>query len=230
MALGNTPRRETTISVEAGKSYSFGIWFTTKDSTPVDLDGSEVRFVATEGQSRRGTVVLSTVAVPMLDSTNMVQFEFQADDLALTPGPYAYDVTLITPSQYSVPVLKGILEVGANSDYETSNVFTDVSTGTDVTVRLDGNDVVEVTIERVDGLFRLTQELLEKFREEMAAYKAHIDAKAAAAEDAALTAQRLSDEMAEWLRQVGFPFWKGTQEEYDRISKKEPNWLYLITA
>ena len=230
MALGNTPRRETNIAVEANKSYSFGIWFKTVDGTPVDLTGSELRFVATESAYHSGAEVISLVAIPMLDQPDMQQFEFQAEDLALTPGSYSYDVTLVPPSGYSIPILKGQLEIGTNSDQDISNTFSDVSTGTDVIVQLNGTDVVEVTVERVDGLFMLVKELLEDFRAEIAAAQASMDAKVAAA---AASAQIASDKAAQlegWFNSVGFPFWKGTQAEYDAIPVKDPNVLYLIVA
>lgn len=230
MALGNTPRRETNIAVEANKSYAFGVWFKSADETPIDLTDSVLRFVATENAYRTGAEVISKVAVPMLDQPDMQQFEFQAEDLALDAGSYAYDITLIPPSGYSIPILKGQLEVGANSDLDTDNVFTDISTGTDIIVDLAGTDVVEVTIERVDGLFMLVKELLEDFRAEIAAAQASMDAQIAAA---AASAQIASDKAAQlegWFNSVGFPFWKGTQAEYDAIPVKDPNVLYLIVA
>lgn len=230
MALGNTPRRETNIAVEANKSYAFGVWFKSVDETSIDLTDSVLRFVATENAYHTGAEVISKVAVPMLDQPDMQQFEFQAEDLALDAGSYAYDITLIPPSGYSIPILKGQLEVGANSDLDTDNVFTDISTGTDIIVDLAGTDVVEVTIERVDGLFMLVKELLEDFRAEIAAAQASMDAKVAAA---AASAQIASDKAAQlegWFNSVGFPFWKGTQAEYDAIPVKDPNVLYLIVA
>jgi hypothetical protein len=230
MALGNTPRRETNIAVEANKSYAFGVWFKSADETPIDLTDSVLRFVATENAYHTGAEVISKVAVPMLDQPDMQQFEFQAEDLALDAGSYAYDITLIPPSGYSIPILKGQLEVGANSDLDTDNVFTDISTGTDIIVDLAGTDVVDVTIERVDGLFMLVKELLEDFRAEIAAAQASMDAKVAAA---AASAQIASDKAAQlegWFNSVGFPFWKGTQAEYDAIPVKDPNVLYLIVA
>lgn len=230
MALGNTPRRETNIAVEANKSYAFGVWFKSADETPIDLTDSVLRFVATENAYHTGAEVISKVAVPMLDQPDMQQFEFQAEDLALDAGSYAYDITLIPPSGYSIPILKGQLEVGANSDLDTDNVYTDISTGTDIIVDLAGTDVVEVTIERVDGLFMLVKELLEDFRAEIAAAQASMDAKVAAA---AASAQIASDKAAQlegWFNSVGFPFWKGTQAEYDAIPVKDPNVLYLIVA
>ena len=230
MALGNTPRRETNIAVEANKSYSFGIWFKTAEGTPVDLTGSELRFVATENAYHNGAEVISLVAIPMLDQPDMQQFEFQAEDLSLTPGSYSYDVTLVPPSGYSIPILKGQLEIGANSDLDTSNTFTDVATGTDVIVQLNGSDVVEVTVERVDGLFMLVRELLSDFRDELAAVQLQLVAIAEAAAASAQDASNKAEELRGWFNSVGFPFWKGTQAEYDALPAVDPNTLYLIVA
>ncbi len=190
MALGNTPRLETNFAVEANRSYAFGVWIKSADETPVDLTGSELRFVATEGAYHTGLEVLTKVASPMLDNLAMQQFEFQARELALTPGTYSYDVTLVPPSGYSVPLLKGQMEVGSNSDSIVTNTYTDVSTGTDVIIQLYGTDVVEVTVERVDGLFMLVRELISDFRDELAAVQLQLvaiaEAAAASAQEAAI--------------------------------------------
>lgn len=230
MALGNTPRRETNIAVEANKSYSFGVWVKAADGTDVDLTNSVLRFVATESAYHTGAEVLNVTAIPMLDQPDMQQFEFQAEDLALIPGSYSYDVTLIPPSGYSVPLLKGQMEIGANSDEDTSNVFSDIGTGTDVIVELAGKQVVEVTVERIDGLFTLVKELLTDFREEIAQDQAEMDAKVAEAAASATIASNKAAQLEGWFNSVGFPFWKGTQAQYDAIPVKDPNVLYLIVA
>lgn len=230
MALGNTPRRETNIAVEANKSYSFGVWLKAADGTQVDMSSSVLRFVATESAYHSGAEVLNVEAIPMLEQPDMQQFEFQAEDLALTPGSYSYDITLYPPSGYSIPLLKGQMEIGANSDGDTSNVFSDVGTGTDVIVELNGKDVVEVTVERVDGLFMLVKELLNDFRQEIADAKDYMDTKAAEADASAQYAASKAVQLEGWFNSVGFPFWKGTQAEYDALPSKDPNVLYLVVA
>ncbi len=231
MVLGNTPRRETNIAVEANKSFAFGVYFKAQDETPVDLTGCVLRFVAAELSHWGGTEVLSVEATPMVDNAGMLQFEFQAEDLALTPGTYAYDVTLIPPSGYSTPVLKGHLEVGSNTDFDTSNVYkTGVGTGSDVTVYLKHRDLVEVTIERVDGLFMPILEVIKDFREEIDNYRVGLQQLVTKAAESAQTAAYYAEELRDWFQSVGFPFWKGTQAEYDAILNKDPNVLYLITA
>ena len=58
-------------------------------------------------------------------------------------------------------------------------------------------------------------------------HEGHLDAfdRAFAAEYRGVLA--LSDEMREWLDNAGFPFWKGTQAEFDALDKKR-EFLYLI--
>jgi len=231
MALGNTLRRETNIAVEANKSYAFGVWFKSADDTPIDLTDSVLRFVAAEQGQRGGREVLSVNAVSDVNNPNMMYFEFQADDLALTAGSYSYDVTLVPPSGYSTPVLKGQLEIGSNTDQDTSNIYgSGVSTGTDLIVLLEDRDVVEVTIERVDGLFMLITEVIKDFRDELAAALATMNGLAANASASADLAAYHAAELRGWFESVGFPFWKGTQAQYDALSTKDPNVLYLITA
>jgi hypothetical protein len=228
MALGNTPRTETIISVEANKSFVFGMYFKSADDTPIDLTNAELRFVAADIGRHAGTEVLTKVAVPMLDNPAMLQFEFQAEDLALDFGTYAYDVTLIPESGYSTPILKGQLEVGANTDIDISNVYDDVGTGTDVTVYLHNHDLVEVVVERLDGLFLLVRALILEFREEMAANAALMQARLEEALAAAAQAAISAEELRNWFESVGFPFWRGTQAEYDAILEPNPLHLYLI--
>ena len=105
-----------------------------------------------------------------------------------------------------------------------------MSTGTDVIVQLNGTDVVEVTVERVDGLFMLVKELLDDFRQEIVDAKAYMDTKAAEADASAQYAASKAAQLEGWFNTVGFPFWKGTQAQYDAITTKNPDVLYLITG
>ena len=131
---------------------------------------------------------------------------------------------------YSIPLLKGQLEIGPNSDSDVDNMYSDISTGTDVIIQLHGTDVVEVTVERVDGLFLLVKELISDFRDELAVIQQQMTATAAAAAASAQEAADQALELRGWFNSVGFPFWKGTQLEYDALPVIDPNTLYLIVA
>lgn len=146
MSLGNTPCKEVSIFVEACKSYVFSIHVITQSGLDVDLTDAVMRFVATAGPYRNETVVLEIIGIPVPDRLNGRQFQFQAADLALAPGEYAYDVTLITLNEYSIPLLKGLLELGPNTDAYDDNFYSNVFTGQDVIVELNGTDLVEVSV------------------------------------------------------------------------------------
>ena len=228
MGLGNTPRRETNIAVEASKSYLLGLYFKTPDNTPVDLTDCVIRFVATDPPQRGSSEVLSLIAVMDEPTLGLAQFKFQAADLTLEPGSYAYDVTLVPPTGYSTPILKGYLEIGSNTDLDDSNVYTDINITSDITVTFAQGDNVTIEIERVDGMYLVVSNLIEDFT---VAMQAQVDAAAASAQ-AALNYENMAEgykaEMQTWLNNAGFPFWKGTQAEYDALDKKAEV-LYLIT-
>ncbi len=227
MPLGNTPRRETTISVEASKSYAFGMYFKTPDGLPIDLTDCELRLVAAEAPHVGGTEVINILATSQAPVTGFMQFNFQATDLELEPGSYAYDVTLLPISGYSQPIIKGYIEVGPNMDLDTSNVYTDLDVGSDVTVTQEQGDVVEITIERVDGLYLVVSALIKDFTEAMQAEVAKAAASAVDAAESAELAERNNNEMQVWLDNAGFPFWKGTYAQYQALVPKEEV-LYLL--
>lgn len=227
MALGNTPRRETNIAVEASKSYVLGLRFVMSDGAPVDLTGCVLRFVATEPPRRGSVEVLTLIAELDQPAAGLALFKFQAADLSLDPGSYAYDVTLVPPSGYSSPILKGFLTVGANTDLDVSNVFDQLNTTSDITVVMDEHDAITIEIERVDGMFLVVSALIEEFEVDM---QKQVD-RAAGHSQAALNSANLAtahaNEMRAWLDNAGYPFWKGTQAEFDAIQQKREI-LYLI--
>lgn len=229
MALGNTPRRETVIAVEANKSYAFGLNFKTPDGLPVDLTACEVRLVAAEAPHVGGTEVMSLVATSQEPTTGFTQFNMQAEDLALEPGSYPYDVTLYPQTGYSTPIVKGYIEIGTNTDLDTSNIYSGVEVGSDITVFMEHGDLLEITIERVDGLYVVVGEIIRDFEEQMAAEVAKAADFATDAQNSAELSQSYADSMQVWLDNAGFPFWKGTQAQYNAINPKKDEVLYLIT-
>lgn len=227
MALGNTPRRETNIAVEASKSYVLGLYFVMVDGSPVDLTDCVLRLVATDPPQRGSTEILSLSAVIEQPLTGLAQFKFQASDLSLEPGSYSYDVTLIPLSGYSTPILKGYIEIGANTDLDDSNVYTDLNITGDITVTMEGHDLVTVEIERVDGMFLVVSRLIEEFTVDMQEQVGAAAGSAQASLNSANQSASYAALMQTWLDNAGFPFWKGTQAQYDAIAHKDEV-LYLI--
>lgn len=233
MALGNTPRQETNIFVEASKSFVLGLHFVMDDGSatvePVDLTDCVLRMVVAESAYRGGSEVLNLEAEFDPPTAGLAMFKFQAEDLSLTPAQYAYDITLIPPSGFSTPVLKGYIEVGANTDFDTANVYDNLNLTSDITVLLAGKDVVEITLERVDGMYLVVSALIEDFEVQMAAQVAEATKQATAAKAAEGGAYAYAEQMRVWLDNAGYPFWKGTQAEYDALGSVKPHVLYLIT-
>jgi hypothetical protein len=228
VALGNTPRRETIIAVEASKSYVLGMYFVMEDGTPVDLTDCILRFVATEPPQRGSSEVLNLNATLDQPATGLAQFKFQAADLTLEPTSYAFDVTLVPPSGYSTPILKGYLEVGSNTDLDDTNVYDELNVISDITVTIGAGDSITIVLERVDGLFLVVSDLILRFTEEMEEQVAAAAGSAQASLNSANLSAQYAASMQEWLDNAGYPFWKGTQAEYDSIAKKREI-LYLIT-
>jgi hypothetical protein len=229
VALGNTPRKEVNFAVEANRSYAFGILFKDPKGEYLDLKGNQIRLVLADSQRQGSAELVVLDAVHVGKTHGLVQFRFQADDLALEPGSYPYDVTLLPTSGYSAPVLKGYFEVGANVDEDTSNTYTNVNTGSDITVTMNDTDLIELTIERIDGMYSVVDEMIRDFTQTMThnlavAHDAVKNAEAAAAQSALH-----ADELRQWLLSVGYPFWQGPKSLYDQIPKPAPNVLYLIT-
>jgi hypothetical protein len=218
VALGNTPRRETNIAVEASKSYALGMHFVMEDGEPVDLSDCILRFVATEPPQRGSSEVLNLIATIEAATQGLALFRFQAADLTLEAGNYAYDVTLIPPSGYSSPILKGYLEIGGNTDLDDTNVFTQLNTTSDITVMLEHGDVVQIVVERVDGMFLVVSALIEDFSDQMDVEVAKAAASAQSALESANLAAAHAGSMQVWLDNAGYPFWKGTQAEYEALT------------
>lgn len=231
MALGNTPRRETNITVEASKSYVLGLHFIQQAGSdtpePVDLTGCILRFVATDPPQRGSTEVLSLVAELTAPLEGLAQFKFQASDLTLETGSYAYDVTLLPPSGYSTPIIKGYIEIGSNADLDDSNIYTDLTITSDITVVMDQSDVVEVTIERVDGMVLIVENMIDEFTDAMEAEVAKAAASAQSAQNSENLAEGYAEEMRVWLNNAGFPFWKGTYADYQLLTP-QAEVLYLF--
>jgi hypothetical protein len=226
--IGNTPRQETNIQVEANKSFVFGIQFKKWNGDPLDLTGASVRLVAAQQPYLGGTEVLDLDAVHITDTQGLVQFQFQASDLALPAASYAYDVTLITVPGYSVPIIKGYLEVGVNTDPDTSNVFTDIHADSEITAVIGESNVVEITVERVDGMLTVTQGLIDDFRVEMTAEVVKAETAATDAEFWSKKTTTDINNLQTWMANMGYPYWKGTSQAYAALPAPDPTVMYLL--
>lgn len=143
MRLGNTPRQETPFFVDANKSFAFGILFEKADGTPYNLMGMGARLVIADSS---GSEVVNVVNDAVDLDNGHIQFNLQAEDLALDPGTYPYDITLTPLEGYTVPLLTGSFEVEANVDLDTSNTYTQVMIAPSIIIVMDIYTVLRVKI------------------------------------------------------------------------------------
>ena len=157
MSLGNTPSRHHGFQLEQFKSFAFLMKFHLKEVVddvylPYSLVGATVRLVVRAPEYQGGDVLLEIVGVPVDAAAGTVRFSLQAADLSMDPDDYPYDITLITESEYSTPVMKGVFTVGSNTDTNSDNVFDFTSPGTEIDVEIHNGATVNVGIKNPDFL------------------------------------------------------------------------------
>lgn len=167
-ALGNTPRSQTVLRLEARKSFAFGLQFKLKsDETPIDLTGATVRLVLAK-QPYAGGDVLFTKTATLLDAElGLAQFELQALDLDLAEGEYPFAVTLVSALGYSTPIMKGVFDVAENADPSTAGTYAGVNPTTNLAAYLEGGDLVSVEVASIDGLAAVVQGMITSFSDDV---------------------------------------------------------------
>ena len=149
--LGNTPVQRINIQLESDKSFALFLRFADAEGNAEDTTSATVRLVAVQPQHQGGAVALTATAVEEDHAQGRVKFLLQASDLDLEPGSYPYDITLVTESEYSIPVLKGELLIGSNTDADTSNIYSDVDPGSELLVTLSNGNTVDVCLNNLPG-------------------------------------------------------------------------------
>lgn len=120
-ALGNTPQALTTLRVEARKSFSFGLYLCDPTGRPVDLTGCRLVIVArAEPVAAEDPNLLGADSEAVIENPidGYARFDLQAETLNLKPGEYPYAVVLYTSEGYSSVVVKGVLQLEQNTDFE----------------------------------------------------------------------------------------------------------------
>lgn len=148
--LSNTPVQQLTLDLERRKSYAFRCILVDVDHRPIDLTDCTLRFVLKQYEydddnydsSNELTNVEATIPSP---ESGVGQFSFQAAELDGPPGVYNYTIVLWTPDGFSAVIVKGILNLHANTDsLSMSKTYTDLTAGTSLELTLRGNDVVNI--------------------------------------------------------------------------------------
>lgn len=146
VTLGNSPRSQTPITLEARKSFSLGMYFRNINDNPIDITDDELTLaIATV---RGNDPVLSAVAVMVDPEEGYARFDFQADDLDLPIAIYNYSITLVNEG-YSGIIVKGELELLQNtSDVGLGEEYTFDQPPINLAIKLHSYNRIYVTVDR----------------------------------------------------------------------------------
>lgn len=146
--LGNTPRSYTLFRLDRAKSFAFEVRFVDEDGVAADMTGAVVRMVVEQPDYLGGAEVINATADMTNAEGGRALFALQATDTDLDPETYALDITVVADSGYSVPIVKGGVEIVFNVDDDTSNVYSGPNLTSGIEVVLSGTDIIQV---RLDG-------------------------------------------------------------------------------
>ena len=148
--LTNTPQQQLQFDLERRKSYSFRCVLLNADRSPLDLTNCKLRFVMKareydEDLFDTTNVIVNHEARILSPEFGEATFAFQAAELDVAPGAYNYTIVLWTKDGYSVVVVKGIVNLHANTDSASmTKRYTTNSADAALELTLRGNDVVNI--------------------------------------------------------------------------------------
>lgn len=143
--FSNSPQETTLLVLEASKSFSLGLYIRDGNRVPLNVAGSTAVLTAAKvSRAGIGTVVVTNSAVILDAGGGYLRFNIQASELALAPGTYALTVTFVLAG-FSVVLLKGNLEIKANTSATTSTFVGGSTTDLDVMLRESNTAHVETS-------------------------------------------------------------------------------------
>lgn len=148
--LTNTPQQQLQFDLERRKSYSFRCVLLNADRSPLDLTNCKLRFVMKAREYDDDlydttNVIVNHEARILSPESGEATFAFQAAELDVVPGAYNYAIVLWTKDGYSVVVVKGIVNLHANTDSASmTRSYTTNSADAALELTLRGNDVVNI--------------------------------------------------------------------------------------
>jgi microcystin-dependent protein len=162
--LSTSPKTHTTLRLEQRKSFAFGIRFVDTDEKPLDLTGATIRFVAAQPAHLGGASVLEAEADVVVPAEGLGRFDIQASDLAMPAGEYPFGVVFVSSIGYSTLVIKGVIDLQENTESESiSSIYEGINPDTTLQVVLEAGQLVQVTIERIDGFSLVVEERIAEF-------------------------------------------------------------------
>ena len=148
--LTNTPQQQLQFDLERRKSYSFRCVLLNADRSPLNLTNCKLRFVMKareydEDLYDTTNVIVNHEARILSPEFGEATFAFQAAELDVAPGAYNYAIVLWTKDGYSVVVVKGIVNLHANTDSASmTKRYTTNSADAALELTLRGNNVVNI--------------------------------------------------------------------------------------
>ena len=148
--LTNTPQQQLQFDLERRKSYSFRCVLLNADRSPLNLTNCKLRFVMKareydEDLYDTTNVIVNHEARILSPEYGEATFAFQAAELDVAPGAYNYAIVLWTKDGYSVVVVKGIVNLHANTDSASmTKRYTTNSADAALELTLRGNNVVNI--------------------------------------------------------------------------------------
>ena len=148
--LTNTPQQQLQFDLERRKSYSFRCVLLNADRSPLNLTNCKLRFVMKAREYDDDlydttNVIVNHEARILSPEFGEATFAFQASELDVAPGAYNYAIVLWTKDGYSVVVVKGIINLHANTDSASmTRSYTTNSADAALELTLRGNDVVNI--------------------------------------------------------------------------------------
>lgn len=152
MNLGNTPGQTTVLRLEARKSFVLGVLICDPRARPVDLTGCTLTIVAkrapvTGPDEETNLFAADAVAEVENPEDGYARFSIQASSLDVEPGEYPYAIVLRTAEGYSSVIVKGVLDVQQNTEFDSVGFpFTGVNAPQTLSVLLSDRNIVRVTI------------------------------------------------------------------------------------
>ena len=122
--LGNGPEQETTLRLQARKSFALGLFIQSRNGTPFDITDAIITMVvrknvrSTDVNDSNNLIVNSTarLAAPI---AGLARFELQANDLDFPAGIYQYTITMLYQG-YSTVLVNGELELEQNTEFNST--------------------------------------------------------------------------------------------------------------
>lgn len=144
--VGNTPKQQTVLRLEARKSFALALWIEDQNGRKLNISGTEIRIIAKKRPYTDETpnLILNDTAITSNPEVGYARFELQASDLDWDPGEYDYVVTLLDDG-YSSVLLRGVIDLQQNTDFDTvDDQYSGVNPSTSLKVVMRESVVIHV--------------------------------------------------------------------------------------